>query len=308
MAPSFRAPLLAAALLLPLSAEAVERLHVAFVGDSLAYGAGDEERKGLAGRLEPELQRRGIESLVTTNLARNGATTGDVAALLRVPATREKLAAADAIVLSAGANDVRGPLLQRRGSSLPLTVVEQVLTNLRKCVAELHSINPTARILILGAYAPVHDERTAVLLRPLVVLWDAALEAQFASDSLVSIVRMSDIVDRPGRLSSIDSFHPGGNAYQQTAARIAALLGPTASERSAERITLRLRDADLRDVVIALARMTGTSVAIDPGVTGRVTIDLVDVPAAQALDLILAQHGLARVTEGAMARVQRLVR
>jgi hypothetical protein len=73
-----------------------------------------------------------------------------------------------------------------------------------------------------------------------------------------------------------------------------------------EPITLRLRDADLRDVLIALAQLTKTNIAIDPGITGTVTIDLVDVPSDQALDLILRQHGLVRVTEGRVATITRL--
>ncbi|MFN2239974.1 MAG: hypothetical protein ABR524_11330, partial [Thermoanaerobaculia bacterium] len=41
---------------------------------------------------------------------------------------------------------------------------------------------------------------------------------------LVSVVRLSDILDRPERLSTLDSFHPGSEAYQQAARRIAGLL------------------------------------------------------------------------------------
>ena len=73
-----------------------------------------------------------------------------------------------------------------------------------------------------------------------------------------------------------------------------------------EPVTLHLRDADLRDVLIALAKLTRTNIAIDPGITGTVTIDLVNVPSDQALDLILRQHGLVRVTEGPVATITRL--
>ena len=39
-----------------------------------------------------------------------------------------------------------------------------------------------------------------------------------------SVVRLSDILDRPERLSTLDSFHPGSEAYQKAARRIAGLL------------------------------------------------------------------------------------
>ncbi|HUP46451.1 MAG TPA: GDSL-type esterase/lipase family protein [Thermoanaerobaculia bacterium] len=199
-------------------------MHVALVGDSLAYGAGDEAGKGIAGRLEPELRSRGIESIVTTNLGSTGATTRDLAAVLRLRATRTAIARVDAIVLSAGANDLRAMLLGREPMRSPLIIADEVLRNMDAIVADIRSLNPNARILILGGYIPIADDRAPALLEPLVAIWDAALTAQFAGDPLVSIVRLSDIVNRPDRLSSIDSFHPGGEAYQETARRIADLL------------------------------------------------------------------------------------
>jgi lysophospholipase L1-like esterase len=50
------------------------------------------------------------------------------------------------------------------------------------------------------------------------------LATRYASNPRVAVVRLSDIVNRPDRLSTIDSFHPGGEAYQETARRIADLL------------------------------------------------------------------------------------
>lgn len=198
-------------------------LQIALVGDSLAYGAGDEQGKGIGGRLQPELRSRGNLTAVTTNFGTTGATTLEVAAKLRDAATRRKLAEADAIVLSTGANDVREALFGD-GESSPLTLVDEVLGNIAAIVTDLRRINPRARILILGAYAPLPHERASLLLGPMIAMWDSALEAQFEDDPLVTIVRMSDIIDRPEKLSALDSFHPGGEAYQQTAARIAELL------------------------------------------------------------------------------------
>ena len=201
-----------------------KEMHVALIGDSLAYGAGDESGKGIAGRLEPELRLRGINSLVTTNLGVTGATTGDVAAALRRPATRKAVSSADAIVVSVGANDLRATLLGEQPMQSPLLLVDEVLRNIDGIVGEVRQLNPEAQILVLGAYSPIANERAAVLLEPFIAIWDAALMAQFADDPRVSVVRLSDIVNHPGRLSKLDSFHPGGEAYQETAKRIAELL------------------------------------------------------------------------------------
>lgn len=210
----------------PLSAAAVETpaLHVALVGDSLAHGAGDESGKGIAGRLEPELRQRGISAVSTANLARTGSTTRDLVTTLTQSATRNEIARANAIILSVGANDVRRLLASDADLESVVTLVEEVLHNIDAIVAELHRINPNARIVLLGAYAPIPAEDAALFLEPLVAMWDATLEERFADDRRVSVVRLSDIVDRPERLSTIDSFHPGGEAYQVASQRIAELL------------------------------------------------------------------------------------
>ena len=213
------------------AAEPTRELRIALLGDSLARGTGDESGKGIAGRLSPELRKRGIDQVVSTNFGTSGATTIDVAAKLRQPAVRAAIARADAIVLSMGANDVRRSLSGQQTFRLPLEVVDQVLRNMDAAVADIRTMNPDARILILGAYAPVRQSRAAVLLAPLVAIWDATIVARFAADPLVELVRLSDIVDRPGRLSTLDSFHPGGEAYQETASRIADLLvAPAAAD------------------------------------------------------------------------------
>ncbi|HXG57984.1 MAG TPA: type IV pilus secretin PilQ, partial [Thermoanaerobaculia bacterium] len=70
-----------------------------------------------------------------------------------------------------------------------------------------------------------------------------------------------------------------------------------------EPISLNLKDADIKDVLRTFAQLTGLNIAVDPGVSGAVTVDFVDVPWDQALDLILRQNGLAYVLEGNVMRV-----
>lgn len=211
-------------------AEATRSMHVALVGDSLAFGAGDEDGKGIGGRLEPEMRSRGIDSLVTTNLGVTGATTRDLEAALLVAATRKAIESADAIVISIGANDLRKTLLGEERLRSPLLIADEVLRRMDGIVTEIRAMNSNARILILGAYTPIAHERAAAALEPFIAIWDAVLITQFADDPLVSVVRLSDIVNRPERLSKVDSFHPGGEAYQETAKRIADLLAAKMEE------------------------------------------------------------------------------
>lgn len=66
----------------------------------------------------------------------------------------------------------------------------------------------------------------------------------------------------------------------------------------ASRLTLRLKDRDLREVVQSIRRKTSANIIMDPGIEEPVTIDLQDVHWRQALNLVAEQAGCI-VTEGA---------
>jgi lysophospholipase L1-like esterase len=215
----------------PAPAAAIERtptmpntLHVVSLGDSLAYGAGDESGEGITGRLDDELRARGVTSVETVNLGVNGAQTNDVLARLKQERVRKAIGAADAVVLSVGANDLfRSSHSREEIMRNPEAVAERILGRLETIVADIHRINPNARVLLLGGYNPVPRHEWASLINQYLGIWDQLLAERFEKDPRVAIVRMADIVT-PQRLSRYDSFHPGSAAYQEAAKRIAAML------------------------------------------------------------------------------------
>jgi len=70
-----------------------------------------------------------------------------------------------------------------------------------------------------------------------------------------------------------------------------------------EKYTFRFKDADIRDVIRFIARLANLNVIFDPGVSGKVTCELVNIPWDQALDLILRTNKLGYVIEGNVLRV-----
>ena len=201
-----------------------EKITVVTLGDSLAYGAGDESGRGIAGRLEGELQRRGIGESDVINLGMNGAQTSDLISRLEQARVRSAIGKADAIVLSIGANDLfRSPGARDETLRSPLQVAGRILTRLEEIVATIHSINPRAEILILGGYNPVPKHPLASLINDYLRLWDSTLEERFAGNPRVSVVKMADIVSA-AHLSRYDNFHPGGDAYEAASKRIAAII------------------------------------------------------------------------------------
>lgn len=72
---------------------------------------------------------------------------------------------------------------------------------------------------------------------------------------------------------------------------------------SGEIITLKFKDADLRDVILYLGDFAKLNVVFDPEVRGVVTCNLEDVPWDQALDIILKNNKLGKVLEGNVLRI-----
>ena len=201
-----------------------QTLHVVAIGDSLAYGAGDESGEGIAGRLDDELLQHGLRKVDTVNLGVNGAQTADLLRRLEQKRVRDELARADAIVLSIGANDLfRTPHSREEIMRNPFGVADRILGRIETIVKQLHEINPRARIMLLGGYNPVPRHEWASTINQYLGMWDMALAARFESDPRVAVVRMSDIVTAQ-RLSRYDSFHPGADAYREAAKRIAGML------------------------------------------------------------------------------------
>jgi hypothetical protein len=66
----------------------------------------------------------------------------------------------------------------------------------------------------------------------------------------------------------------------------------TEARRNVRSVTLSAADADVRALLPALAEAADLSLVMGPQVEGRVTVNLVDLPADEALRLVLAEAGL----------------
>ncbi len=78
---------------------------------------------------------------------------------------------------------------------------------------------------------------------------------------------------------------------------------PSSTEFTGEPITLRLRDANLQDVLRTFSKLTQVKIIVDPSITALVTVDLREIPWDQALDLILRVNSLGWTKDGDVLRV-----
>ncbi|HJW92294.1 MAG TPA: GDSL-type esterase/lipase family protein [Thermoanaerobaculia bacterium] len=197
-------------------------MKIAILGDSLAYGTGDESDGGIAGRI-----RSMLPDIESVNLGVSGAVTSDVARRLNQTNVRSHLKNADVIVLSIGANDLfRTPGAQQRAFEDPMKLADEILAKIAHIVSELQRISPHARILLLGGYNPVPDHPLAFMIDGYVEMWDELLVKRF------EVVKTHDLVIG-ANLSRYDRFHPGGPAYQAIAERIAERIAGMALPTSA---------------------------------------------------------------------------
>lgn len=72
------------------------------------------------------------------------------------------------------------------------------------------------------------------------------------------------------------------------------------------RISLELKDADLKDFFRLIGGISGLNIVLDPDVEGALTLFLKEVPWDQALDVVLENQGLGRHLSGNVLRIARL--
>jgi type IV pilus assembly protein PilQ len=71
-------------------------------------------------------------------------------------------------------------------------------------------------------------------------------------------------------------------------------------------ISLDFKDGDLQDIFRLFSDISGLNVVVNPGVSGKVTLKLNEVPWGRALELILKTNGLGCVLEDNVIRIARL--
>jgi type IV pilus secretin PilQ/predicted competence protein len=79
-----------------------------------------------------------------------------------------------------------------------------------------------------------------------------------------------------------------------------------AKKYTGEHMDFNFHNADLKDVIKVIGKISNLNIIMDPGVSGRVTSQLTDVPWDQALELFLKINSLDMVQEGNIVRIGRV--
>jgi type IV pilus assembly protein PilQ len=79
----------------------------------------------------------------------------------------------------------------------------------------------------------------------------------------------------------------------------------TDTAQQEQRMSIDVKDTDIRDVIRMISKGYNISILLDQGITGRVTLHLVDVPIMEGLRSIAESNGLEVVREGSVYRIQK---
>ena len=71
-------------------------------------------------------------------------------------------------------------------------------------------------------------------------------------------------------------------------------------------ISLDFKDGDLIDLFRLMSEISGLNIIVNPGITGKVSLTVKEVPWDQALDLILKTQGLGYTVDGNVVRIARV--
>jgi type IV pilus secretin PilQ/predicted competence protein len=121
-----------------------------------------------------------------------------------------------------------------------------------------------------------------------------------SEDPLASPVRLDSPPMLPVPVAAPDPQTASGETFTPRT------VGPGEKKYTGEPITLDFKDGDLQDVFRLFADISGLNVVVNPGVSGKVTLKLNEVPWDQALDLILKTNGLGYTLEDNVIRIARL--
>ncbi|MFB9328133.1 GDSL-type esterase/lipase family protein [Paenibacillus aurantiacus] len=204
------------------------KFRVVALGDSLTRGAGDPSGKGYVGYMTDELKTKAADQeIVVKNYGVDGMRTPELAESLAKPAVRAELAAANAVVVSIGGND-----LFRSGETLgnldPVNIAsiqETFLTDLSRVLKELRTLNASAELFLIGLYNPFIARENTQTTTKIVRDWNyQAAETAAAYPDTVLVPTLDLFQLKVQDYLAVDQFHPNEEGYRLIGERVASLI------------------------------------------------------------------------------------
>lgn len=157
-----------------------------------------------------------------------------------------------------------------------------------------------AKPALLGAPAkPVEAESTTTVVQREPVPLEAPAVAQTAPSA--AMATPANTTPAPA-MKPMVSAEPIAQAKPSMAAEGAS----DAPKFTGHPISLDFKDGDLIDLFRLMSEISGLNIIVNPGITGRVSLSVKEVPWDQALDLILKTQGLGYSVDGNVVRIAKI--
>lgn len=134
------------------------------------------------------------------------------------------------------------------------------------------------------------------------LLWTGLLQVVQAEDNIGSLIESLT----SNKAGSSELQVPAGTKPVKVEDIYSSLARPVGKNQySGKKISLDLQDADVVNVLRLLADVGGVNIVFGADVSGKITLNLKNVPWDQALDIVLMTNGLDKVRMGTIIRVAR---
>lgn len=226
-----------------------KKIHLVAVGDSLTFGLGDTKSGGYVTDLSQQIKSHYRVKVITSNFGISGNTTSQILTRLKTQKKlRQKLAQADLITLTAGANDlvhlVRA--YQTRLTSKNISVgAKTYQLHISQMLTEIRNINPRAPIYLLGIYNPFYVYFPKLtLVQSTMKSWNKISQSVLTHYPNGHFINIDQVMTYPKGsvlagshkaaynpyLYKVDHFHPNHIGYQA----ITQALWPVVKQTSAK--------------------------------------------------------------------------
>jgi type IV pilus assembly protein PilQ len=133
-------------------------------------------------------------------------------------------------------------------------------------------------------------------------MWALPSHTVQAEDSIENLIH--GLKGGPAKSTSVDSALTTKPVNAE--AVYTSLAKPVETKRyTGKKISLDLQDADVVNVLRLIADIGGVNIVFGSDVTGKVTVNLKNIPWDQALDIVLMTNGLDKVRMGKIIRIAR---
>lgn len=201
-------------------------IKILIMGDSVAYGTGDEKGKGFSTYLVDCLKPQTTKKLSVDNIGINGLKIDGLREQLQDEKPKSLVAASDIVLISIGGNDLRELRRSRDNTALDQNEFKAIedgyLKNLKETLKTIKKSSPNSYIVFVGLYNPYEKTASSYEDTKYMNTWNYDTQQLVEADAQGIFIPTYDLFKfNLNRFLAPDGLHPNSLGYQAVSNRIA---------------------------------------------------------------------------------------